>query len=216
MSNQQTPEAYIFDFGNVIINIDFDLMYNRFQEFLGPNYDIAFNALNEYEFFERVESNAYSLRDMTTIINEYGGNLTTDQVKEAWNAMLLDIPQNRLELLKQVSDQYPIYLLSNTNQVHIDEIFGRLTKQYGQNPIAQYFDQLFLSYEIGYIKPQVEIYEYLLENIDTPAENCLFFDDLQVNLDSAATLGIQTQLITKDFGIVDYFDEVGLVPKSEL
>jgi len=216
MPMDRNVKAFIFDFGNVIIDIDFDLTHGKFRNYFGKQYDTIINRLKESKFFEKVESGVYTAEKMTEVINAHGGSMTVNQVKESWNALLLNIPAERLLLLEQLSKKYPIYMLSNTNLVHIDEIFTNLEKEYGCNPILNCFDRLYLSYEIGYIKPQKEIYEYLLNDANLNPKECLFFDDLQENLNGAASFGIQTQLITKDYGIMDYFDEHLILDPTEV
>ncbi len=200
-------DVLLFDFGNVIINIDFDLLFNEFKQLFGQRYDAVVDQLHSEQFFQKVESGIYNAQQMSNWINALGFDISADQMKNAWNALLLDIPEERLQLLDELSKQYPMYLLSNTNLVHIEKIFGDLEKKYGYNPIEEVFDDLFLSYQIGHVKPSRNIYDYVLDTIQVDGQQCLFFDDLQENLDGAAKCGIQTQLITKDFGILDYFNE---------
>jgi len=207
MSDFKNINAFIFDFGNVIINIDFQLMYNKFREYLGKEYEATIERVQGGDFFKTVESSVFTAEQMTTMLNQYGASLTCEQLRESWNALLLDIPRERLELLKKLAQKYPIYLLSNTNLVHINTIFNRMEATYGYNPIKQTFTKLYLSYEIGHIKPSSKIYEYVLDDAELIAEQCLFFDDLQENLDGAAKLDMQTQLITKEYGITEFFAE---------
>lgn len=216
MQTNTDISAYIFDFGNVIINIDFNLMYGKFGEYLGKDYDSILCGLKKKHFFQKVESDVFTAEKMTEVINRHGVTLSVNQVKEAWNALLLDIPKERITLLENLSKQHSIYLLSNTNLVHIDHIFSNLEKEYDYNPIKKCFEKMYLSYEIGFIKPQREIYEHVLNDISHRPEKCLFFDDLQENLDGAASLGIQTQLVTKEFGIIDYFAEHSFLPNREI
>ncbi len=216
MTQYSNVKAFIFDFGNVLINLDYQLMYGTFRSYLGKDFDSIFYGLKKDNFIEKVESGVYTAEKMTALINEYGASLSVAQLTEAWNALLLDIPSERLFLLEQLSKRYPIYLLSNTNLVHIEHIFSNLEKEYGYNPIKMSFDQLYLSYEIGFVKPQTQIYEYLLNDAHLRPSECLFFDDLQENLDGASSLGINTQLITKEYGVLDFFEEHSYLLEKEL
>lgn len=205
ISNKQF-DCIFFDFGNVIINIDFQLTYKAFEQLLGDKHTAVMAQWAEQKFHQKIETATYTADEMATILNDFGANLTAEQVKFAWNALLLDIPKERIELLKELAKDYPLYLLSNTNFVHIDHIFSNLEREYGENPLTPLFKKLYLSYEIGHIKPHVDIYQHVIDDLGIDPSKCIFFDDLQENLDGAAKLGIQTQLVTKEQGILELFD----------
>ncbi|MBX2844779.1 MAG: HAD-IA family hydrolase, partial [Saprospiraceae bacterium] len=149
----------------------------------------------------------YTAADMTAHLNEQGANLSVDATTSAWNALLLDLPHERIELLRKLKKRYRLYMLSNTNYVHIAEIWRRLETKYGTNPIIDVFDKLYLSYEIGHIKPERDIYAHLLADAQIQAHETLFFDDLPANLKGAESLGIHTQLVTKEMGIIELLAE---------
>ncbi len=207
MAKYRTPKLFLFDFGNVIVNIDFQRMNQAFQELLGADFDRIYTQLKDHNFFEQVESSDWSAKDMANFVNQFGVSVSPDEIKQAWNALLLDIPDNRLRLLEVLSSKHSIAMLSNTNRVHIEELFSRFEQNYGFNPITTYFTHLFLSYKMGYIKPQNEIYQLVLDELKLDADEILFFDDLEQNIKAASNMGMQTQLVTKDYGIVDYFRE---------
>jgi putative hydrolase of the HAD superfamily len=116
---------------------------------------------------------------------------TTAQVLEAWNTCCIDIPQYRLEKVKELKEQgYRIYMLSNTNEAHWQDIKTRCFG--GQQVVDCLFDHVFLSQEMHLAKPNDEIYLEVLKQIGARAEECLFIDDSQTNLDAAAALGFHT------------------------
>lgn len=205
ISNKQFDYIF-FDFGNVIINIDFELTYRAFDQLLGSQSTKVMAQWAEQKFHQKIETEPYTALEMADVLNGFGAQLTAEQVKYAWNALLLDIPPKRIELLEKLSKQYPLFLLSNTNLVHIDHIFSNLEKQYGTNPLTPLFNKMYLSYEIGHIKPNIGIYQYVIDDLNVDPAKCIFFDDLQENLDGAAQLGFQTQLVTKEQGILELFD----------
>jgi len=201
-----TTKNLIFDFGNVIIDIDFQLTFDQFKAYMGADeYQRIFARLEESDFYQKTECSSFTGKEMTTALNALGASLTEKQVVTAWNALLLELPHERIELLQQLSKQYRLFMLSNTNLVHITEIWKRLFLKYHHNPLEQIFEKMYLSYEIGVTKPQPEIYNYLLQDADLVASECLFLDDLQKNLDGAAAFGIQTQKVTKEKGILEFF-----------
>ncbi|MBO4673136.1 MAG: HAD family phosphatase [Bacteroidaceae bacterium] len=121
---------------------------------------------------------------------------TREQVLAAWNTCCIDIPQYRLDKLRELKQRgYTICLLSNTNEAHWQKI---VKKCFGGEdaadrlPVDQYFDHIFLSQEMHMAKPNDDIYLEVLRQIDAKAEECLFIDDSSANLEAAAALGIHT------------------------
>jgi glucose-1-phosphatase len=130
--------------------------------------------------------------------------LSDAEIDKAWNAILLDIPAERIELIKKIRQKYPIYLLSNTNNIHIKASNDYLKKAHGISHLDQLFDQLFLSYEMGMWKPDVEIYNSVLKQIKLQPNEVLFLDDNLKNIETANTLGIQTILVEPPTSITEY------------
>ena len=203
MTIQPEIKALIFDFGNVIIDIDFDKTFAKFRDLLDTDYDVVMNQWEEHNFHRAIETKKMTADEMTKKLNSFGASLTDEQTREAWNALLLELPYKRIQLLRKLAGEYTLYLLSNTNYVHIETIFSDLENQFGYNPLKPLFRKLFLSYEIGFVKPEAGIYEAVIHQIPYEPNECLFFDDLQENLDGAAKYGIATQIVTKQQGILE-------------
>ena len=89
------------------------------------------------------------------------------------------------QLLQVLRRQRPLYLLSNTNEVHYHFLQSRYN-------VARHFNELILSYEVGYSKPHEEIYREVLRRSKLDAQDCLFVDDLAPNIHTASTLGMHT------------------------
>lgn len=109
------------------------------------------------------------------------------QLLDAWNSCLLTIPDFKLEFIKDLRRQgYATYLLSNTNDAH----WKYIKRNSFPEPLSHYFDQCFLSQEMGMAKPDAAIYESVLRQTGIPAEECLFLDDSKANCEAAERLGI--------------------------
>jgi len=112
---------------------------------------------------------------------------TRQQVLDAWNTCLIDIPPFKLEAIKELRREgYKTYMLSNTNEAHWEYI----ERQCFPEPVSAYFDDVFMSQRMGMAKPDRQFYVEVLRQIGEPAASCLFLDDTQVNCDAAAALGI--------------------------
>ena len=123
--------------------------------------------------------------------------LSIRHLKEAWNAMLLQIPPQRFEMLSRLKEKYHVYLLSNTNKTHVDWVDGYLKTVYGfsiQDFDKRFFHKSYYSHLIHLRKPNDNIYEFVLQDAGIKAENTLFIDDNAHNIEGAKRLGLQTIL----------------------
>ncbi len=155
--------------------------------------------------FRRYETGQFSDEEFREIIRQIiGFPLSNAEVDFAWNAILLDIPKKRIELLRQIRKKYPIYLLSNTNNIHIIASNMYLKDKHQIENLDELFNQVFLSYQMGLWKPDTEIYKVVSEKINILPENILFLDDNLKNIESAAKFGWQTILVEPTSDITHY------------
>ncbi len=198
-------KAVIFDFGNVIINIDIPRTFQAFATLTGKRQAVIEKLVSENQLFRRYETGQFTDIEFREIVRQtVGFPLSDTEVDRAWNSLLLDIPQRRIDLLKEIRRKYPIYLLSNTNNIHIEASNSYLKKAFGYRHLDELFDQLFLSYEIGMWKPDTEIYQYVLDEINLKPHEVLFLDDNPHNIQSASALGMQTILVEPPTCITEY------------
>lgn len=181
----------IFDLGGVLLNLDQDRTVRAFKRY-GLDLDMLNDQSTLFTDFETGKITAIDFRH--GIKTALKGNITDAQIDEAWNAMLLFMVEERFELVKQLKQEYKIYLLSNTNSIHIDWFRRYLDETFGQERWNDLFNHQFLSYEIGLRKPHASIYEYVLREINCEAHQAVFIDDGMVNLKGAASVGIHTVL----------------------
>ncbi len=179
----------IFDFGNVLIEIDPARSIEAFQT-LGAQTDLHLDA----DFFHGFETGALSAAGFRDALRgQLGRAASRSSLDTAWNALLLEIPPKTLSVLRSLRTQgYRLALLSNTNPIHIDEVRRRLGP-FGYGEFARCFERIFYSYEMGLRKPDPAIYAAVDRElgITTPAE-VLFIDDNSANIASAAAYGWRT------------------------
>ncbi len=198
-------KAVVFDFGNVIINIDFKLIYRTFAKFTSKSEAYIEKQITENQLFRRYESGQFTDNEFREIIRQtLGFPLSDAEIDKSWNAVLLDIPAERIDLIKKIRQKYPIYLLSNTNNIHIKASNDYLKKEHGISHLNQLFDHLFLSYEMNMWKPDDEIYHSVLNKLKLQAHEVLFLDDNLKNIESANAIGIQTILVEPPTSILEY------------
>lgn len=179
----------IFDFGNVLIEIDPARSIEAFET-LGAPADLHLDA----DFFHGFETGALTAAEFRRALRSQLRWASADSsIDRAWNALLLEIPPKTLHVLRSLRAQgYRLALLSNTNPIHIDEVRRRLGP-FGYGEFARCFDRVFYSYEMGLRKPDPAIYALANRElgITTPAE-VLFIDDNAANIASAAAYGWRT------------------------
>jgi len=178
-------DAIIFDFGDVFINLDKQATMDGLKELGIPEWNEDLNQLNlQYEV------GAISEADFLTGIQKHTNNASIEKIAKAWNAILLDFPLYRLEFLQMLSQKYRLFLLSNTDAIHINT-FEETTGSSFYSAFYQCFEKIYFSFEIGMRKPSPEIYSFVLDQNGLQAKHTLFIDDKKENTDAAKELGIQ-------------------------
>jgi putative hydrolase of the HAD superfamily len=196
--NSRMIKNIIFDLGGVILNIDFKKTSEAFTALGVQNFDQYFTQYHSNPLFKQLETGAIinnsfydNVRSAASIIAD---NIAIDT---AWNAMLLDFPPARIERLKELSVKYRLFLFSNTNAIHHAAFLHQFYELFGFN-FDTLFEKAFYSHLIGYRKPDIEAFEYVIKQADVIAEETVFIDDTLPNIESAGKAGLQTIYITKD------------------
>lgn len=175
----------IFDFGDIFINLNKKGTIEALSK-LGIN-EISDDMITVYHQYEK--GNISSEKFVAHFVEKF--QVTKKQVIDAWNSVLLDFPKDRLTFLQNLADskKYKLFLLSNTNELHIEWVKSSLGMDF-YNSFKNCFHQFYLSHEIHFRKPDANIYEFVLNENNLIAEETLFVDDLKENTDAAKKLGI--------------------------
>lgn len=199
-------KSIIFDLGGVILNINFQLTYQAFEQLGVKDFTSLYNQFHGSPLFNGLETGKVSNEDFLAEMHKYAPEGTTSQqIIDAWNAMLLDFPLQRLQLLQQLRQHYGLYLLSNTNAIHLQAFNNQLQQSRGIPSLAAFFDKAYYSHLIGCRKPDKEAYQLVLdENGLNPAET-LFIDDTLPNIEGAQAVGLQTIHLLPPRTIADIF-----------
>jgi FMN phosphatase YigB (HAD superfamily) len=192
----------IFDFGDVFINLDKQATKNAFQKLGLSQWNEDLDRLNI-----QFETGKISREDFLLGIQKHIPNASSNEILEAWNTILLDFPLYRLEFLQMLSKKYRLFLLSNTDAIHI-ETFEQKSGISFYSDFYQCFEKVHFSFEIGMRKPNPEIFNYLLNEHELSAKRTLFIDDKKENTDAALALGFQVwNLQVGEEDVVDLFDK---------
>ena len=197
----------VFDLGNVIINIDPDLTLRRFRKMGVGTFGEMYTIMRQTDVFDRLDTGKITLPEFRQAICDFARiSLADDRIDEAWCAMLLDFPKENVILLRKLrTEGYKLYLLSNTNELHIDYYTKYLKQQFGCDLLTELFDGTFYSHEIGYRKPNREAFEFVLEAGRLKPAETLFIDDLEHNVIGARQTGMQAYHHPKGDNLVDLF-----------
>ncbi len=175
----------IFDFGDVFINLDKTATTTALKQ-LG----IVDTSEEIVAWNKAYEKGLLSTESFIKKYQTIAPNIDNRSLITAWNSILLDFPKHRLEFLQQVQQEkkYRLFLLSNTNELHIQWIIQHVPFY---EDFKKCFEQFYLSHEIQMRKPNADIFEFVLnENQLVPSET-LFIDDTKENTNAAASLGIK-------------------------
>lgn len=195
----------IFDFGGVIIDIDEQLTVNEFAK-LGAS-DISKTESPEFtELVRKFERGIFTPDIFRNKLRDFLDLSATDQeIDDAWNALLFDIPAERIEVIEQVKKNYNIFLLSNSNEIHYDLYVRDLQLRFDYVEFSELFHMAYFSFDVHLSKPDQEIYEFVIYQEGLNPEETLFIDDKIENIEAAAKLGLQTYHLQKPERIRDIF-----------
>ncbi len=184
-------KAIIFDLGGVLIPLDWpsaELCFEKHGAIFTPQSYELLTHLAERFNAGRIEAPDFR-REFSQAI---GIKLDDNEFDQCWNSLVLYLPEENMELIQGLKKDYDIYILSNINPIHHEHIKRFSTWNEGL------FKDIFLSYKLKTRKPELEIFEKVLEKIPYKPEEILFFDDKPENTEAASSLGIQAIIVSRD------------------
>jgi FMN phosphatase YigB (HAD superfamily) len=196
----------IFDLGGVILDIDYNLTVKAFDGLGIPNFKEQYSKMSQSNLFDNIETGKISPVEFRDLIREVAQKTISDaEIDTAWNALILHLPQYRIEILKNLQVNYRLFLLSNTNKIHYDDYSEVIKRENGIEGLELLFEKTYLSHEMGLRKPDPEIFQVVLNENNLVPKETLFIDDSPQHIASAKTLGIVAyHLENEDIG--DLFD----------
>jgi putative hydrolase of the HAD superfamily len=203
-----TVKNIIFDLGGVLLNISYSKTAEAFKKLGVQNFDEVYSQAKQTSLFDDFETGKISSDNFSIEVkNLLGLSCTHDAIKSAWNAMLLDFPIERMDLLKRLKDKYNIVLLSNTNEIHKTAFNKILYEQHRLKSLDEIFSKTFYSHEIQLRKPNTDCFEFVLTNCNFNKDETVFFDDSEQHIKGAEFTGIKANFVSFGKTILDFFDE---------
>lgn len=192
----------IFDFGDIFINLDKQATIDGLKKLGLSEWNDELDQLNI-----QFEKGQISRENFLLGFQKQMPNASIDEILKAWNAVLLDFPLKRLEFLQKLAVKYRLFLLSNTDAIHIDT-FEKENGTSFSSDFYQCFEKVYFSFEMGMRKPDTAIYKHLLNQHGLVPKHTLFVDDKKENTDAAASLGINVwNLQVGKEDVVDLFSK---------
>ena len=192
----------IFDFGDIFINLDKEAPRDAFAKLGLKTWSEDLDELNL-----SFETGKISDLEFIEGFQEKMPNVSIEEIRSAWNTVLLDFPLYRLEFLQMLSQKYRLFLLSNTDAIHIDR-FQHVAGTTFYREFYTCFERVYFSFELGMRKPDPKIFNYLIKQHELIPKRTLFIDDKTENTDAALALGFQVwNLQVGKEDVVQLFDK---------
>jgi len=199
----ENVENIIFDLGGVIMDIDVKETLKAFTQLGAKDIHRYFGHGFAASFFSDHESGRISDEVfLKEIKNLLGKEVKDETLTEAWNALLLNFPPERINLLKSLRSKYRIFLYSNTNAIHYRK-FSEIYRNSFNNELEGLFEKAYFSHILGQRKPETAGFEQIVaENGLNPAKT-LFVDDAIINVEGAMKTGLKGLYLPQGFFITD-------------
>ena len=199
----------IFDLGAVLIDIDFNRVNNSFLDLGISNFNNQYSQLLANKLFENLEMGKISVEDFYNAIqNQSSKPLQESDIKKAWNSIMGNFRIESMKKVQELSQYYNVFLLSNTNAIHFEEIMSIANMQLDAE-LDAFFKKTYYSFKIGMRKPNENIYNYVLRDALIKAEETFFIDDTAPNIETAKRMGFITHLLLPSERVeqLNYYDD---------
>ncbi len=196
---EKNTDTIIFDLGGVLLNLDFKRSIDAFINLGFTDVEKEMSRLlyahpagNNLSLFHKYEKGLIGSEEFRDSLRKLAGqNIADNDLDRAWTAMLLDLHEENVELLRSVKGSYRIFLLSNTNAIHIETLHRRNDNGVRYQSVVELFEKVYYSHEVNMRKPDREIFDHVVNDSGLNAENALFIDDSAHNIEAARSAGMQ-------------------------
>lgn len=219
--NHASVKNIIFDFGNVICDLDISRTQEKFKEFGPARSSSHLSAEEQSHRFQKLvedyETSAITSQEFRDAIrNHYLVPPTDEAIDDTWNALLVGIPERRVRLLENIRDRYRIFLLSNSNEIHYNHYVQDFRDKYGYRDFDSLFEKAYFSFRLHMKKPDPEIFTFILSDSLMNPEETLFIDDTLVHVEAARECQINGYHLKDGEDIVNLFRDDTSVAKGEV
>lgn len=199
----------ILDFGGVLYNIRYQNIPEAFARYGLPHFEEIYSKKKQNEVMDLYEEGFLPTPDFRDYIRSLADNdLSDQQIDECWNSILLGFPKEHEQLLQHLSQQYRLFLFSNTNELNYEAFRAQMHEQFGYDIFDRYFEKCYFSQLIHIRKPKPEGFKLILEENGLNPSETLFVDDSPQHLKGAQSCGLRTMHITEENSLMRIFGGV--------
>ncbi|HEY4650309.1 MAG TPA: HAD family phosphatase [Pontibacter sp.] len=204
----QNIKNIIFDLGGVIINLDYNKSIRELQQYSRNGSAMEFTQKAQSHLFDLYETGQSTCQEFHDNLRQaYDLDATDEQIDAAWNAMLLDIPKERIDLLQELGKNYRLFLLSNTNAIHLKKFNEIVAHSFTIPNLDALFEQTYYSHLVGKRKPDAAIFELILDQNNLNKAETLFIDDSIQHVESARRVGLHALHLQPPLTINKFFQD---------
>jgi len=207
----QQIKNLIFDLGSVLLDIDVDKTLQLFDDIgvSGKKLEEVYKEPeNFFLLFEKGFIDADTFRNSFRTLSD--NHLTDQQINDAWSAMVVGFQKNKVELLKCLANRYNLYLLSNTNEIHVPVYTRQFMEKSGGVSFEDIFTRIYYSYILKLSKPNPAIFQYMVNDSGILPEESLFIDDLQRNVGAAIETGLPAYQYREEDDLGEVLERYGI------
>lgn len=187
-------DTILLDLGGVLIDVDYRATARAFKALGFADFDSLYSKAKQDHLFDGFETGALSPAQFRDRLRQlHGSGITDGHIDECWNAMLGRIPQPRLDLVKHLRERYRVFLLSNTNTIHVTAFERIIAVHNGIADFKALFDGAYYSCEMGHRKPNADAYLHVLRTHDALPTRTLFIDDTLHHVEGARAAGLHAE-----------------------
>lgn len=200
--------AIIFDLGGVLLDINYWLTIEAFNNLGCSDFESIYTQQKQSQLFDDFETGKVSSETFRkSLQKQMEFSISNVEFDNAWNKMLLQLPEQRIELLEKLNKKFSLFLLSNTNEIHIKAFKKIISSSIGYERFENCFKKVYFSSEIGNRKPNASCFEMVLSENKLSAAKTLFIDDSIQHVEGAYKIGIKTLLIESGEELVSIFPD---------
>jgi len=209
LSNLASIKNIIFDLGGVLLDLNYQATIDAFVEIGIKDFSSLYSQKGQKQIFDDFETGKITSNQFISSIQSLTHNyISKDEIIIAWNAMLLEINPKKLDYLLSIKERFRIFLLSNTNEIHISKFEGVLAKKNELEKFYDCFEKVHYSSRLSLRKPNVDCFKTVLEINQLNASETIFIDDSIQHVEGALKCGIKAYLFPQNYTIQDWLPDI--------
>lgn len=203
----QGIDAIIFDFGNVLIDLDYPKVIRKFSEVAKKNQEDIDELVVTAPILQAFEKGKIEPKEFRIRFNELlGTNMGEAQFESIWNSMLKSITKERMNKVIKIGERFDTFILSNTNIIHEIAFEEMIMLETGRDSLRDFVKEVYYSHEMGMRKPNRDCFQFVIEDIGLYASRMLFLDDRLDNVEAAQEVGMKAiQIFDPDHQLNELF-----------